>query len=397
VIEQMQLAGLGALMKLFEERKKKLEAEGLFAAERKRPIPYLPEVIAVVTSPTGAVIRDILHRLQERFPRHVLIRPVLVQGEGAAEQIAQAIGELNALKPGGAVPRPDLLIVARGGGSIEDLWAFNEEIVVRAAAASEIPLISAVGHETDTTLIDYAADLRAPTPTAAAELAVPVRRELIATVEQLQGRLTGAADRLLKSHRRHLEGLARGLPEPRMSLGYAVQRLDDQSERLRLALATLVRDRRSRLVEHGSRLHSPAQRLDFETQKLTSLMGRLEDRSRLAISRAAERLDNLKDRPRPLIERHLVQIRRELAHRASMLGGLSHHAVLKRGYAIVRSLEDGHLIPRRREAERESALEIGFVDGEITVLPQKSGKTASRSGGGKSTVRSSEEDQGTLL
>lgn len=170
VIESLELAGQGALLKLIEERRKKLEAEGLFDPARKRPLPYLPEVIGVVTSPTGAVIRDILHRLADRFPRHVLIWPVLVQGEGAAQQIAAAIAGFNRLAPGGAVPRPDLLIVARGGGSLEDLMAFNEEIVVRAAAASEIPLIAAVGHETDTTLIDFAADRRAPTPTAAAEM-----------------------------------------------------------------------------------------------------------------------------------------------------------------------------------------------------------------------------------
>jgi exodeoxyribonuclease VII large subunit len=177
VIEQMELAGEGALLKLLEERKRKLAAEGLFAAERKRPLPYLPTVIGVVTSPTGAVIRDILHRLNERFPRHVLLWPVAVQGDGAAEQVARAIDGFNRIAPGGPIPRPDLLIVARGGGSLEDLMAFNEEIVVRAAAASRIPLISAVGHETDTTLIDFASDRRAPTPTAAAEMAVPDRNQ----------------------------------------------------------------------------------------------------------------------------------------------------------------------------------------------------------------------------
>jgi len=168
VVESLELAGEGALLKLLEERRKKLAAEGLFDAARKRPLPFLPEVIGVITSPTGAVIRDILHRLEDRFPRRVLLWPVLVQGEGAKEQIAAAINGFNAIRPGGPLPRPDLLIVARGGGSLEDLWAFNEEIVVRAAAASTIPLISAVGHETDTTLIDHAADRRAPTPTAAA-------------------------------------------------------------------------------------------------------------------------------------------------------------------------------------------------------------------------------------
>src|SRR5690348_1592452 len=214
VIESVELAGIGALLKLLDDRKKKLEAEGLFAESRKKKLPFLPETIGVVTSPTGAVIRDILHRLTDRFPRHVLVWPVIVQGEGAAEQVAAAIEGFNRLKPGGAVPRPDLLIVARGGGSLEDLMAFNEEIVVRAAAASAIPLISAVGHETDTTLIDYASDRRAPTPTAAAEMAVPVRMELMAELAAKGGRLKGGLARLFGDRRIRLEGLARGLPDP---------------------------------------------------------------------------------------------------------------------------------------------------------------------------------------
>src|SRR5438552_254269 len=201
IIDALEVAGVGALLKLLEERKQKLAAEGLFDAARKRPLPMLPRVIGVVTSPTGAVIRDILHRLADRFPRHVLLWPVLVQGEQAAGQIAAAIRGFNALPPDGPVPRPDLLIVARGGGSLEDLWAFNEEIVVRAAAASAIPLIAAVGHETDTTLIDHAADRRAPTPTAAAEMAVPVRAELAAQLTEHGQRMAGAAARLVAERR----------------------------------------------------------------------------------------------------------------------------------------------------------------------------------------------------
>src|SRR5690242_14454661 len=206
VIESVELAGIGALLKLLEERKKKLEAEGLFAPERKKPLPYLPSVIGVVTSPTGAVIRDILHRLDDRFPRRVLVWPVAVQGEGAAEQVAAAIAGLNGLAAGGVVPRPDLLIVARGGGRLGDLMGFNEEIVVRAAAASAIPLISAVGHETDTTLIDFAADKRAPTPTAAAEMAVPVRSELIAEIQAKTQRLSACVSRWLTERRNHVAG-----------------------------------------------------------------------------------------------------------------------------------------------------------------------------------------------
>ena len=232
IVESMELAGEGALLKLLEERRKKLAGEGLFDAARKRALPFLPEVIGVVTSPTGAVIRDILHRLADRFPRRVLLWPVLVQGEGAKDQIAAAIAGFNAMLPGGRLPRPDLLIVARGGGSLEDLWAFNEEIVVRAAAASLIPLISAVGHETDTTLIDYAADRRAPTPTAAAEMAVPVRAELLADVMQDGARLARAMARLTDEARLRLEGLGRGLPRPAQLIAERIQTLDGCVERL---------------------------------------------------------------------------------------------------------------------------------------------------------------------
>src|ERR1700682_5112517 len=212
VIEALEPAGIGALMALMEERKKKLAAEGLFDAARKQILPWLPEVIGVVTSPTGAVIRDILHRLQDRFPRRVLVWPVKVQGEGSAEQIAAAIRGFNALPAGGRIPRPDLLIVARGGGSLEDLWSFNEEIVVRAAADSMIPLISAVGHETDITLIDFASDRRAPTPTAAAEIVVPVRADLIAQISAFGARHIACWQRGLELRRRELRALSRALP-----------------------------------------------------------------------------------------------------------------------------------------------------------------------------------------
>ncbi len=208
VIESMELAGEGALMQLFERMKAQLAAEGLFDPARRRPIPVLPRVIGVVTSPTGAVIRDILHRLADRFPSHVVVWPVLVQGVGAAQQVAEAVRGFGAIVPGGRVPRPDLLIVARGGGSIEDLWAFNEEIVVRAVADSPIPVISAVGHETDTTLCDFAADLRAPTPTAAAEMAVPVRAELMALVSELDARMGRCVARGIERGREAAGGAA---------------------------------------------------------------------------------------------------------------------------------------------------------------------------------------------
>src|SRR6266404_1123982 len=241
VIETIELAGIGALLKLLEERRRRLAAEGLFAAERKRKLPFLPEVIGIVTSPSGAVIRDVLHRLSDRFPRRVLLWPVAVQGEGAAAQVAAAIEGFNRLPEGGAVPRPHLIIVTRGGGSLEDLMPFNEEIVASAAAGSAIPLISAVGHETDTTLIDHASDRRAPTPTAAAEMAVPVRLDLMAELSGKTARLSSGRARLFVERRLHLAGLARGLPAPQDLIGAATQRLDDRAERLRLAADQLLR------------------------------------------------------------------------------------------------------------------------------------------------------------
>src|SRR5690349_23542656 len=226
IVETLEPAGLGALMALLEERKKKLAAEGLFDEARKQLLPFLPEVIGVVTSPTGAVIRDILHRLGDRFPRHVIVWPVKVQGDGSAEQVAAAIRGFNALPDGGRIRKPDLRIVARGGGSLEDLWSFNEEIVVRAAAESMIPLISAVGHETDVTLIDFAADKRAPTPTAAAEMAVPVRSELVAEVESLTRRVSVCWLRAQENRRNELRAAARALPSASELLAIPRQRLD---------------------------------------------------------------------------------------------------------------------------------------------------------------------------
>ena len=236
VVETLEPAGLGALMALLEERKRRLTAEGLFDEARKQLLPYLPAVIGVITSPSGAVIRDILHRLADRFPRHVLVWPVKVQGEGSAAEVAAAIAGFNALPERGAMPRPDLLIVARGGGSLEDLWSFNEEIVVRAAAASLIPLISAVGHETDVTLIDFAADRRAPTPTAAAEMAVPVRAELVVDVESLERRALAGWRRNQEARRNAVRSAARALPDADEVLALPRQRLDHAAAKLGRAL-----------------------------------------------------------------------------------------------------------------------------------------------------------------
>ncbi len=247
IVEAAEPAGIGALLKMLEELKKKLAAEGLFDASRKKNIPYLPETIGVVTSPTGAVIRDIMHRITDRFGRQVYLWPVLVQGEGAASQITAAINGFNAIPkagletPDGFIPRPDVLIVARGGGSLEDLWCFNDESVVRATANSVIPIISAVGHETDTTLIDYASDLRAPTPTGAAEKAVPVRSDLMAQMIQIKGRMADSLLRLADEKKLKLDSLARGLPNLSDLVNQYAQRLDDKSERLALAFDTVFR------------------------------------------------------------------------------------------------------------------------------------------------------------
>ena len=277
VIEDLKPAGMGALMALLEKRKAQLQAEGLFDADRKRPLPYLPEVIGVVTSPSGAVIRDILHRLRDRFPRKVLIWPVAVQGAACAPEVARAIAGFNALSPGGAIPRPDLLIVARGGGSVEDLWGFNEEVVARAAAASTIPLISAVGHETDTTLIDFVSDRRAPTPTAAAELAVPVRHELMAWLDSASARMTGALSTGLQRRAQRLRDLGRALPKPDALVEGPRQRLDLLGDRLAPALIASVQRRKVRLADVAGSLRPATLRRQVQTsaQRLTGAAQRL--------------------------------------------------------------------------------------------------------------------------
>src|SRR5919112_1769052 len=254
VVDTLEPAGIGALMALLEERRRMLTAEGLFALEKKRKLPFLPQVVGVVTSPTGAVIRDILHRLADRFPRRVLVWPVRVQGETCAAEVAAAIRGFNALEPGGRIPRPDVLIVARGGGSIEDLWGFNEEIVVRAAAESGIPLVSAVGHETDWTLIDHAADMRAPTPTGAAEMVVPVRVELMAGVNDLARRHTEATLRLIERRRSDLRATARALPTPEALFSPKRQRLDLAATKLYPALSRNARGHEERLLKVSRQL-----------------------------------------------------------------------------------------------------------------------------------------------
>jgi exodeoxyribonuclease VII large subunit len=248
VIDALQPAGAGALMALLEERKKRLAAEGLFEKSRKRPLPFMPAVIGVVTSPTGSVIRDIIHRIKDRFPLRIVVWPVRVQGETAAAEVAAAVAGFNTLPPGGGVPRPDVIIVARGGGSLEDLWGFNDEALARIIAASGIPVISAVGHETDWTLIDFVADVRAPTPTGAAEMAVPVKADLEATLAGLAARLRACTSRGFDRRRTALRAAARALPSPDQLMALPRRRFDEASARLGRALTVAVQRRRARLA-----------------------------------------------------------------------------------------------------------------------------------------------------
>jgi exodeoxyribonuclease VII large subunit len=350
IVDRLELAGEGALLKLLEDRRKKLTAEGLFDEDRKRELPFLPEVVGVVTSPSGAVIRDILHRLADRFPRHVLIWPVAVQGEKAAAEVAAAIAGFNKLKVGGAVPRPDVLIVARGGGSLEDLWAFNEEIVVRAAAASTIPLISAVGHETDTTLIDFASDRRAPTPTAAAEMAVPVRADLIAEVLDFGKRTIACMNRLLREAATELTGLARGLGDPRQMIEERQQRLDIAGERLALGPRRVIEIKQQLIVAEaralrgaGERFKSDMrQRIERTDERLKQFGERLQRHGKELLVRGLERIDQL----------------------GKLLDSYSFHSVLSRGFALVRDQDDQPVLTSAGTAVGE-AISIEFADGRI--------------------------------
>ncbi|MEQ1901030.1 MAG: exodeoxyribonuclease VII large subunit [Devosia sp.] len=346
VIEQLEPAGAGALMALLEERRNKLAAEGLFATERKRPLPYLPRVIGVVTSPTGAVIRDILHRLEDRFPSHVIVWPVRVQGDTSAAEVTAAVEGFNALPEDGPIPRPDLLIVARGGGSIEDLWSFNEEIVVRAIAQSRIPVIAAIGHETDTTLADYAADHRAPTPTAAAEAAVPVRSELIGLVDDLGQRLRVTMRRQLANSRDRLRAAAGELPRPLDLLNIARQRLDLAAQRLGASLSHLGQAKRVSFERVASRLslQTLRQRGDALAQRLADLSRRGDS----ALIRSVERK------------------RASFATVARVLDTVSYRAVLQRGFALVTN-EANELVRSKAAAIPGSALTVEVADGSFGV------------------------------
>ncbi len=391
IVERMAPAGVGALLQQIEQRRLRLAAEGLFDADRKQPLPYIPRVIGVVTSPTGAVIRDILHRLADRFPRHVLVWPVAVQGEAAAGQIAAAIRGFNAIAPGGSIPRPDLIIVARGGGSIEDLAAFNEESVVRAVADSHIPLISAVGHETDTTLIDFASDWRAPTPTAAAERAVPVRAELAAQLAMLGARLDRAVRRGVALRRQRSDAVR--LPPARALLALPSQRADDLADRLPRALNAVASRWRGRLATAGGALR-PAlihARADLARRRLAVAATALDRAALAATARARARLDTRAARLRPFLVATLAaRARARLGEAGRLLVSLGPEQVLARGYALVLG-PDGRPITAAAAAARAPRLTIRLRDGDTQVVPARAG------GGGGGAPAAPRPDQGRLL
>lgn len=369
-VDTIEVAGAGALMAMLEKRKAALAAEGLFDPERKQALPYLPQIIGVVTSPTGAVIRDILHRLRDRFPRKVLVWPVAVQGKACAPEVANAIRGFNAMTPGGALPRPDVIIVARGGGSMEDLWGFNEEVVARAAAASDIPLISAVGHETDTTLIDFVSDMRAPTPSAAAEMAVPVRMELIAWVDQQGARLSRSLSNGLSQRGQRLRDLRRALPSRDSLLDGPRQRFDVASERLPKALHKAVASKELTLSRAAGPLRPSvlAARIGRAQDKLDATSrGLRSDVIARDLARKSERLDAVMAR---LSARAISDQAARLARLTSLdrlRETLGYVETLKRGYAVVRG--DGAVVTTTAGAKAAKTVEIEFADGRVTLDP----------------------------
>jgi exodeoxyribonuclease VII large subunit len=383
------VAGVGALMAMLDKRKKMLEAEGLFSPDKKQNIPFLPDVIGVITSPTGAVIRDILHRLRDRFPRKVLVWPVAVQGKDCAPQVARAIEGFNAMTPGGAMPRPDLIIVARGGGSIEDLWGFNEESVARAAAASDIALISAVGHETDTTLVDFVSDRRAPTPTAAAEMAVPVRLELLAAVDQLGARASRAASDGVARRKQRVADLWRVLPKPDQLAEDARQRFDYWSEKLDTALISRVRDGKLRLGDASGLLRPSTlnHRISQGHERLGGWQARLAPALDRTTAQARRDLEQRANRLRPdAVTAAQKRAQTELTAKLKRLSGaatiqlerhqtrlhgldrmretLGYRETLKRGYAVVRG--DGNVVTTAKAAKAATSLEVEFADGKMS-------------------------------
>lgn len=410
IIDSFELAGEGALLKLLEDRRKALAAEGLFAENRKKALPRLPEVIGIVTSPTGAVIRDILHRLNDRFPRRVLMWPVRVQGESAAQEIASAINGFNELEADSEIPRPDLLIVARGGGSLEDLWAFNEEVVVRAAAESGIPLISAVGHETDTTLIDFASDRRAPTPTAAAEMAVPVRLELVAQIQEAGVRLGQSVNRLLSESTLQIAGLGRGLPNLVQLVEQKQQDLDGLSERLAAGPVRLLAAKGQDLsvVSAGlkpSHLARDISRHQESVAELSSRLGAALGRTNVL---ANERLGRVLERLETAMKRTTERSIERLDGMFARLESVSPKRVLERGYALVTD-GSGAPVTAAGGAVPGTAWQVEFSDGDVGVMvggvsqkieqvKQTQPKlTRSKSTTSRKTAKQVDNKQGSLL
>jgi exodeoxyribonuclease VII large subunit len=341
IVSKIEIAGEGALLALLEKRKKELEAEGLFDQARKKPIPFLPLTIGVVTSPTGAVIQDILHRISERFPIHVLVWPTLVQGEGAADQVAKAITGFNTIDQSIA-PKPDLIIVARGGGSVEDLWAFNEEVVLRAVARSHIPLISAVGHETDTTLIDYVSDLRAPTPTAAAEKAVPVKKDLEDGISAIANRLKVALPNIILLNQSALVAASKGLSKMDNYISSKALRLEQASASLERRIDTLLRVRSERFykVSHNLNINLIKKDISVSTNRVENAAKRSVLGIQNLIARVADRLD----------------------HKVQLLESYHYKKVLERGFAIVKDVT-GDLITRKTTVIGKSSFDVEFFDG----------------------------------
>lgn len=420
VIDRLEPAGAGALMALLEERKRKLAAEGLFAEDRKRPLPFLPKVIGVVTSPTGAVIRDIIHRITDRYPLHILVWPVRVQGETTGHEVSNAIAGFNALDDSPALPRPDIIIVARGGGSLEDLWGFNDEAVVRAVAASTIPIVSAVGHETDWTLIDLAADRRAPTPTGAAEMASPVKADLEAELVRLSARLKGAISRDLDRRQNAMRAIARVLPTPDQLFALPRRYFDECATRHVRALEMLMQ--KKRLRRNGVRL-SPATlslRLAASRRNLSQCAGRLpivyqnllhhrrtrldHEAARISARAPFERLHSLTDRLQSLssradraVESHMRNHQARLEHHERLANSLSYQAILKRGFVLVRTANDTPL-KRASDIVSGQVLHLQFADGTANAVAtgqqtaQKPASARKPSTPGKST-----DNQGSLF
>lgn len=427
IIDSMELAGEGALLKLLEDRKKKLAAEGLFAQERKKPLPFLPQVIGVVTSPTGAVIHDIRTTLARRFPRHVILSPVLVQGEGAAAQISKAIRGFTAMSKDGVVPRPDVLIVARGGGSLEDLMAFNEEEVVRAVAACDIPVISSVGHETDTTLIDYVADRRAPTPTAAAEIAVPHRVELMTQMAKYGQRLTGAASKIVSLRDDRLQSFGKRLGDPTRLTEIHSQKIDYFGQKLDGGFERFIARSQNHLMRLGGLLKDPAyllrekkHQLDVVFSKTRTSMDKKLGKCRESIAvkgarirtprdgvhKARKELEFYNSRLYQQGERLVLPYEKRLSQASRVLESLSYQNVLKRGYVVLRDQNDGVITDPAMLAEGDQFVAefkdnqhvyATISDNKVVDVTVKSAKKKSVVSSSKSKKSAEDSDQGDLF